>query len=289
MCGFAGFIEPSKRSGLDVRKAMSDSLLHRGPDDAGSDLIDHPLASVGLGFRRLAIIDLSIAGHQPMALPDHSVYIMLNGEIYNYKEVRIELENLGCKFNSNSDTEVVLLAYKTWGIKMIDRLIGMFAILILDTLSDCVFLIRDRAGVKPLFWYKNEDGEILFASELKAFHEHPRFKKELNHDALSLFLMNGSIPAPYTIFKNAFKVEPGNWVKVNLKSMKVDTTEYWNAFDAYNKPVLDISFQEAKLETEKLMQSAFNYRMVADVPVGVFLSGGYDSTGCNCITKEFGG
>ncbi len=278
MCGFAGFIEPQKKSGFDVLNAMSESLQHRGPDDSGNEIIDHTYATIGLGFRRLAIIDLSSTGHQPMSLPDKSVHIMMNGEIYNYQEIKLELQTLGCSFISSSDTEVVLQAYNSWGINMIDRLIGMFAIFIFDSLKDCTYLIRDRAGVKPLFWYRSPDGDLLFASELKAFHKHPSFVKELNNDSLSLYLMNGSIPAPYTIFSNAFKVEPGTWVRVDLKTNKLEKHVYWNAFDAYNKPVLEISFNEAKVETEKLMQSAFNYRMVADVPVGVFLSGGYDST-----------
>lgn len=278
MCGFAGFIEPRKKSGFDVLKAMSDSLQHRGPDDSGNEIIEHTYASIGLGFRRLSIIDLSSAGHQPMSLPDQSVYIMMNGEIYNYREIKVELQTAGCKFISNSDTEVVLQAYKTWGINMLNRLIGMFAIFIFDSEKDCTYLIRDRAGVKPLFWHQSSSDDILFASELKAFHKHPSFSKQLNYDSLSLFLMNGSIPAPYTIFRNTYKVEPGSWVKLDLKTKKVEKQIYWNAFDAYNKPRLDISFTDAKVETEKLMQSAFNYRMVADVPVGVFLSGGYDST-----------
>lgn len=286
MCGFAGFVDYKKITSKEVLNAMTDSLMHRGPDDSGYDLIAVQSANIGLGFRRLSIIDLSPNGHQPMFSPDQEIAIMLNGEIYNFREIRVELEDKGVVFISNSDTEVVLHSYLIWGMEMLKKFVGMFAIVLVDKRRNEVILIRDRAGIKPLFWYEESNGNVLFASELKAFHYHPGFVKELNVNALSLFFMHGSIPAPYSIFKNAYKVKPGYWIKFNLLSREKSEIEYWNAFDSYNLPVYNVDYNEAKQETKRLMQSSFEYRMVADVPVGVFLSGGYDSTAVAALLSK---
>lgn len=286
MCGLAGFVDYKKSTSLEVLKAMTDSLVHRGPDDCGYDLIELNKGTIGLGFRRLSIIDLSPNGHQPMYSPDQRIALMLNGEIYNFLEIRKELEEKGVVFKSNSDTEVVLYSYLVWGIEMLKKFVGMFAIVLVDKRTNEVFLIRDRVGIKPLFWHKCKNGSILFASELKSFHKHPDFIKKLNIDALSLFFMHGSIPAPYTIFENTFKMKPGHWMKFNLETHEILDVEYWNGFDPYNTPVFNIDYNEAKQETEKLMQSAFEYRMISDVPVGVFLSGGYDSTAVAALLSK---
>ena len=285
MCGLAGFIDYSKQDDLEVVKLMANSLVHRGPDDSGYEFIQHNHAHVGFGFRRLSIIDLSPAGHQPMYSVDRNFVVMLNGEIYNYMDIRKELEASGRSFISNSDTEVVLQAYQQWGISMIDKLIGMFAIVLMDVKANKVILIRDRAGVKPLFWYQ-KDGMILFASELKAFHANKRFEKEIDQNALALYFKHGNIPAPYSIFKNTFKVEPGHYISIDLNSYSVITKCYWDAFNVYNQTTSTLNYEEAKKETEGLMQSAFDFRMVADVPVGVFLSGGYDSTAVAALLSK---
>jgi asparagine synthase (glutamine-hydrolysing) len=270
---------------LELVKAMAGTLVHRGPDDDGAEFIQHGGVSIGLGFRRLSIIDLSPAGHQPMADPTGRIWILLNGEVYNYADIRKELEALGVSFKSHSDTEVVLQSYLTWGMSMLDRFIGMFAITLLDLRSSSFYLIRDRAGVKPLYYHQSSCG-FLFGSELKSFHPHPDFKKEIDPEGLSLYFMNGNIPAPYTIYKNTWKVEPGQVVEIKLTSKSLSKNTYWNIYDHVNKPLGYISYDEALSETERLMRSAFQYRMVSDVPVGVFLSGGYDSTAVTAILAQ---
>jgi asparagine synthase (glutamine-hydrolysing) len=282
MCGFAGFIDYRSVTSMEVLNAMASCLVHRGPDDSGMELLHLEKACIGLGFRRLSILDLSQAGHQPMFSPDRSLVIMLNGEIYNFREIRSELEKEGVHFKSESDTEVVLQSFRKWGMKMLDCFIGMFALVLVDIKEQKVYLARDRAGVKPLFFYSSEN-LILFGSELKAFHQHPQFKKEINLDALALYFQNGSIPAPYSIFKNTFKVVPGNFICLDLKTRDISSREYWNAFDAYNAEPLRLDYKEAMTLTESMLQSACDYRMIADVPVGVFLSGGYDSTAVTAL------
>lgn len=285
MCGFAGFIDFTSQHEFSVLKAMADTLVHRGPDDSGYEFLQKSNAHIGFGFRRLSIIDLSPLGHQPMYHHSKKLLVMLNGEIYNYQELRKELIALGHSFVSNSDTEVVLNGYAQWGISVVEKFVGMFSIALLDEEKEKVYLIRDRAGVKPLFYYKHGD-VVLFGSELKAFHANPFFKKELNVDALGLYFKNGNIPAPYCIFKNAFKVNPGHWLSIDLKSKETTEHCYWDAFDAYNQKTSLLSYSDAKIKTEELMQSAFDYRMVADVPVGVFLSGGYDSTAVAALLSK---
>ena len=198
-----------------------------------------------------------------------------NGEVYNFSEIRQELVASGFSFRSNSDTEVILKSYIKWGLDCINKFIGMFSIAIFDSVKKQLVLIRDRAGVKPLFYYSDND-VFLFGSELKSFHRHPGFKKELSYEGITSFLENGFISAPLTIFKNTNKLGAGEYLILDLQSKKIETKKYWNVHDSYSKPVLDVSFEEALSETEKLLKSAFQYRMIADVPIGVFLSGGYD-------------
>lgn len=275
MCGIAGFVDFNKNSTeLDV-KAMIAPLNHRGPDGEGTLLLKNSDAVIGFGHKRLSIIDLSNNGKQPMSL-DH-LHITFNGEIYNYREIKIELLELGHQFRGESDTEMILHAYKQWGINAVDKFIGMFAIVLYDDLNKEILIIRDRAGVKPLFYYQ-KNNLFLFSSELKSFQEHPNFEKNLNLDAVAAFMQYGNVPTPHCIFKNCKKVNPGHFIKIDLKSKKQQEIQYWNVYDYYNKPKSKISYQEAKKETKKILLSACKYRMVADVPVGVFLSGGYDST-----------
>jgi asparagine synthase (glutamine-hydrolysing) len=284
MCGFTGFIDFNKETGAEVLSAMAGELLHRGPDDSGAEVFSLPSVEVGFGFRRLSIIDLSEAGHQPMIAGDGAFAIIFNGEIYNYAEVKKELLSVGVKFKSDTDSEVILQSYIKWGKECVQKFIGMFAFAIFDKEKQQVIVFRDRAGVKPLFYYK-KDGLILFGSELKSFHKHPSFHKKINHSALALFMQNGYIPAPYTIFENAHKLRPGHRLIIDLQSRKTIEEEYWNVIDFYNKPI-QINFNEALEKTEQLLVSAFNYRMVADVPVGVFLSGGIDSSVVTAILQK---
>lgn len=277
MCGITGFVDFKGNSNSETLKKMSDALLHRGPDDEGHEIIVHHKTQIGFGFRRLAIIDLTAAGHQPMKSPDGRLTIIFNGEIYNHAELRTILESKGHSFKSHSDTEVILHSYMQWGLGCIEKFTGMFAIAIYDEIKEKVILIRDRSGVKPLYWYFKDD-ILLFGSELKTFHCHPSFRKEINQAALGLYFQHGYIPAPHCIFCNTYKLIPGHFLTIDLKNKNVQTTCYWNVTDFYNKPKLKISESDAIEETEKILSKAFNYRMVADVPVGVFLSGGYDSS-----------
>lgn len=283
MCGIAGFIDFKNSSSLTVVEKMTDTLYHRGPDGAGYEFIQENSYQIGFGHRRLAIIDLTELGKQPMFFDN--CWITFNGEIYNYKEIKKELLDLGHQFVSDSDTEVILHAYKQWGINCVHRFIGMFAFVIYDKINEKIILLRDRTGIKPLNYYIDSE-TILFASELKAFHEHPAFKKELNLAAVSAFMQYGNVPGELSIFNNCFKLLPGHFAELNLFSKKFTVKQYWNVYDCYNQPKLDISFDEAKNETEKLIQSAANYRMVADVPIGVFLSGGYDSTTTTALLQK---
>ncbi|HQY12524.1 MAG TPA: asparagine synthase (glutamine-hydrolyzing) [Ferruginibacter sp.] len=278
MCGISGFTDFTKRTGRDILEKMNRVLAHRGPDGEGYGIYDAAAATVGLGHRRLSIIDLSEGGRQPQTF--RHLHITFNGEIYNYSEIKKELEQKGHEFHSHSDTEVILHAYDEWGSSALQKFIGMFAFVIYDEKQQQLFACRDRAGVKPFFYY-HKDGLFLFASELKAMLQHPAFVKEINKDAAAAFMQYGYVPTPHCIYKHTFKLKPGHFLTMDLTSQNIRTQQYWNVYDAYNKPLLDIPFAEALAETEKVLSKAFEYRMVSDVPVGVFLSGGYDSS---CVT-----
>ncbi len=277
MCGITGFIDFNQRSTLENLSAMAGTLEHRGPDDDGNEIFALTEATIGFGFRRLSIIDLSETGHQPMHSHNAQLTIVFNGEIYNHAEIRKTLEEKGHHFKSHSDTEVILNAYLEWDLDCVHHFTGMFAIALFDRKKNKVFLLRDRAGVKPLFYYHHE-GLILFASELKAFHRHPHFKKALNLSSVALYFQHGYVPAPHCIFENTYKLLPGHWATLDLKHKNISIKKYWDVTDYYNQPRLPISFEDAITETEKILKKACEYRMVADVPVGIFLSGGYDSS-----------
>ena len=283
MCGIAGFIDFKNSSSQDILKQCTDVLSHRGPDGSGYEFFQNDHCQVGLGHRRLSIIDLSNAASQPMWYKNFC--IIFNGEMYNYAEVKSTLEQLGHQFVSHSDTEVILHAWEEWGTDLISHFVGMFVFIIYDTDKKELICFRDRAGVKPLYYYW-KDGLFLFASELKSFHKHPGFKKEINLQALHQFLQYGYIIAPLAIFKNTFKLLPGHYLKFDTVNTTYTVEKYWDVYDSYNKPKLDITEKEAKEHVEQLLVSACQYRMVADVPVGVFLSGGYDSTAVTAILQS---
>ena len=275
MCGITGFVDYKKSTGMEVLKAMTDAMLHRGPDDGGHEVYEASQAAIGFGQRRLSILDLSPLGHQPMHFGD--LIVNFNGEIYNFKEIRKELEEKGYSFNSWSDTEVILKGYHCWGMDVVQKFIGMFAFVLYDRQKEQLFFVRDRAGVKPLYYYRDQD-IFLFGSELKALFRHPSFPKKIDTNSLALFLQYSYIPAPHSIFHNTFKLLPGHFLRLDLGTRSQELIKYWDVFDYYNQPKLDLSDQEAIEHTDKLLKSAYEYRMVADVPVGVFLSGGYDSS-----------
>jgi asparagine synthase (glutamine-hydrolysing) len=283
MCGITGFFDHQSNTSSEIIEKMTNTMVHRGPDGGSTILLDSNNVKIGLGHRRLAIIDLTDHGKQPMQF--QHLWITFNGEIYNYKELKSELELLGHSFSSQSDTEMILHAFMEWREKCLDKFIGMFAFVIVDQSTGKVFAARDRAGVKPLVFYKKKD-LLLFGSELKTFHQHPRFEKELDSSAIALFLQYGNIPAPHSIFKDCFKLLPGHYLTYDLTNQGLEIKKYWDVYDAYNQPKLELSFEEAKKETTTILQKAFDYRMVADVPVGVFLSGGYDSVSVTALLQK---
>ncbi len=283
MCGITGFIDFKCNSSESLLKNMLATMNHRGPDGARVFYQQRENFIVGLGHSRLSIIDLSSSASQPLYYQDW--VIVFNGEIYNYAEIKKELEVLGHQFQTASDTEVILHAWQEWREQAVHKFIGMFVFVIYHQQEQTLTVYRDRAGVKPLFYYW-KDGLFLFASELKAFHQHPQFRKELNQDALALFLKYCYVPAPHCIFKNCFKLEPGHFLSLTTDNRLLTTNQYWNVNNAYTKPKLEIGEKEAIEETEKVLKKAFDYRMVADVPVGVFLSGGYDSSAVAALLQK---
>lgn len=281
MCGIVGFIDQNKR--LDILDNMLEIQAHRGPDDRG--LYFDEKTGIHLGHNRLSILDLSNAGHQPMVSKCGNYTIIYNGEVYNFKEIKEELIEKGYIFCSHSDTEVILYSLIEWGMEAVHKFIGMFAIVFYDRKKQKLFLIRDRAGVKPLYYY-NFNGIFMFSSEIKSFHKHPKFKKEINYKVLSYYFRLGYIPAPYTIFKNCYKLEPGHYLEYDIKTSTFDVTKYWDVEAFYKKEKFDLSENEILDSLENILDSAINYRMISDVPVGVFLSGGYDSSFVSSILSQ---
>ena len=283
MCGIVGFIDFNKRSDKQTLQKMTDVLHHRGPDDSGYSFLDNANCQIGLGHRRLSILDLSKYGHQPMSF--QNLEIVYNGEVYNFREIKDELEKYEYRFESDSDTEVILKAFHKWGKEAVHKFNGMFAFTIYDQADQKVYIYRDRAGVKPLFWYW-KNNLLLFSSELKSFHENEKFEKKINENSLALYLQYGYILQPHSIFQHTRKLQAGHYLSIDLQTKQIEEKTYWDIIDFYNKPKLDISAKEAIRETEKLLKSAFEYRMVADVPVGIFLSGGYDSSVVTAILQK---
>ncbi|MDQ3277990.1 MAG: asparagine synthase (glutamine-hydrolyzing) [Bacteroidota bacterium] len=278
MCGIAGFVDFRKQSNEQNLRDSIACLNHRGPDGDGVFVQETLQASIGLGHRRLSIIDLSNAASQPMHFD--GLHIVFNGEIYNYAEIREDLLRRGHQFSTHSDTEVILHAWREWGPEAIKQWHGMFAIVLFDEKKNEIVCIRDRAGVKPFYYYWQDD-IFLFGSELKGITQHASFKKKINVNAVASFLQYGYISHPHCIYEHTYKLQPGHYLRLDLESRRIANVQYWNVYTAYNKPKLNIDLPEAIEETEKVLAKSFQYRMVADVPVGVFLSGGYDSS---CVT-----
>ncbi len=278
MCGLTGFVTASPSNDLtaDVRR-MCDALVHRGPDDSG-EWID-PQLGVALGFRRLSIIDLSPAGHQPMLSPSGRFAGTLNGEIYNFEELRSELPKIA--YRGHSDTEVMLAAFEAWGVeRAVKRFNGMFAIAVWDRESRRLHLVRDRMGVKPLY-YGTARNTFLYGSELKAFEQHPDFDRRIDRNVLPLYLRFLYVPAPFSIYEGIYKLMPGTILTYDPAKRATSTTTYWSARDAATDGAqhpFQGSEDDAANELETLLRDSVRLRMVADVPLGVFLSGGVDSS-----------
>jgi len=295
MCGFAGILDSRADPGSlrEAAAGMAAALLHRGPDDGGA-WSDAP--GVAFGFRRLAIQDLSAEGHQPMASASGRFTIVFNGEVYNFLELRRELEVRGVRFRGHSDTEVILAAFEAWGVRdSLPRMVGMFAMAIWDRSERILWLVRDRLGVKPLYYgvpgvesvhgdqslRVPEGSPLLFGSELKAFAAHPRFDASIDREALADFMQYGYIPAPRSIWTGIRKLPPGCLLRYDPSRQVGVVESWWSARDAMLAGLespLACSEDEAVDELQHLLDDAIRIRMIADVPLGAFLSGGIDSS-----------
>ncbi|PYU93128.1 MAG: asparagine synthase (glutamine-hydrolyzing) [Acidobacteria bacterium] len=285
MCGITGLLTPSA-SGEDLETAvrrMASALVHRGPDDEGA-WVD-PEVGIALGFRRLAILDLSTAGHQPMVSACGRHVIVFNGEVYNFAELRHELEPKGHCFRGHSDTEVMLAAIGQWGLQeAVKKFVGMFAFALWDRQERILHLVVDRVGIKPLYygWARRS---FLFGSELKALRAHPGFAAEINRGALSLQMRYSYIPQPHSIYRGTYKLRPGTMLSVKADSVPCSgpgsPVSYWSAREAAERGAAHpfrASEQEAADRLEELLREAVRLRLVSDVPLGAFLSGGIDSS-----------
>ena len=285
MCGIAGYLArgtaPDDACMRAELLAMTVAIQHRGPDDSG--LWCDPAAGIALGHRRLSIVDLSPLGHQPMSSPHGRYVIVFNGEIYNYRDLRAELQSHGAQFRGSSDTEVLLAAMEHWGVeRALQRASGMFALAVWDAAERRLILARDRFGEKPLY-FGEFAGLLGFASELKALRAHSSFAGDIDRDALALLLMHGCIPAPRSIYSNIHKLLPGHLavIRQSGNGFAVDQRPYWNVAEfvtsCVGQPPLD-SPAAAVDAVEAALTASIRQQMVADVPVGAFLSGGVDSS-----------
>jgi asparagine synthase (glutamine-hydrolysing) len=294
MCGICGILHTSpivQQVDKSLLISMSSTMVHRGPDDAGTYI--NPSRRLGFGFRRLSIIDLSPAGHQPMSTQDGSVTIIFNGEIYNHLHLRSTLEGKGYRYHSRTDTETILYAYQEYGLDFVHKLLGMFAIAIWDERQQRLVLARDRIGVKPLY-YTLREGRLVFGSEIKALLEHPVVSRELNEEAMDHYLTFLIPPAPMTMFRNIMKLEPGHMMIVD-RNGSPKKVQYWDLAETFNQPSITLSGDPVTASPftnheslrdhattaamiRTFLKQAIKDRMMSDVPFGVFLSGGIDSS-----------
>ena len=279
MCGIAGVLcMNGGRAALESAAAMGESLRHRGPDDEGL-WVDMP-AGIALAHRRLSIIDLSPLGRQPMTSEDGRYVIAYNGEVYNFPALREELAGLGLRFRGNSDTEVVLAALGAWGVEAaVSRFVGMFAFALWDRREGELTLVRDRLGIKPLYW-GHVGGALLFGSELKALTACETWQPEVDRDALAAFARWNYVPCPMSIYRGVCKLEPGTLLRIRCGE-EPRIARYWDVREIAREGLaepLSLSDEEATDRLEALLRDAVRQRMIADVPLGVFLSGGADSS-----------
>jgi len=275
MCGIVGIASKLPQSNRAWLSKGRDLMFHRGPDDFGEWWsLD---GRVGLAHRRLSIIDLSKAGHQPMQIKQNGFHIVFNGEIYNFLELKKELIDFGHSFESNSDTEVILKSYVQWGGQCLSHLDGMFAFAIYDSKKEKVFLARDRVGEKPLF-YRISNGELRFASELKAILADSKIPRVINKEAFDCYLSMGFAPGNLCLLEGFHKLPPAHAMVFSLKSANVKIWQYWQ-IPEFNEKSLDDFYENDLIdELEELLAESVNRQMVADVPVGLLLSGGIDSS-----------
>ena len=296
MCGITGLITTDRKP-IDrgILEQMTERVRHRGPDDGGTWIGEAGGVQIGLGNRRLSILDLSQRGHMPMASADGRWRITYNGEIYNFQEIRRELEALGYAFRSDTDTEVALHAYAEWGPACLKRFNGMFAFAIWDQREGSLFIARDRLGVKPLY-FADWGANFAFASEIKSLLANPSLPRDIDLDALDLYLTFRVIPQPYTIFRAVRKLAPGHYLL--WKNGRVERRAYWDVFGHANgdgpAPAngsgrAQRSMPALKRELRELMEDAVRLRLRSDVPLGVLLSGGIDSSVVASLTARLSG
>ena len=285
MCGICGLWQSNDRVDETILRAMSDRQAHRGPDDSG--LYRNPDGRLGFGFRRLAIIDLSPSGHQPMTNENGDVWIVYNGEIYNYPDLRRELVRAGHEFHSTSDTEVILHGYEEWGERLLPRLRGMFAFALWDETEQSLLLARDRIGIKPLHYYW-DGARFAFASEIKSILALPNLKTDLDHSALWDYFTYLYVPTPKTAYKFIRKLPPAHYLKLGRDFMyagrlapKIE--EYW---DVRNWGARSLSRREAAEAVRAQLTDSVQSHLLADVPVGVLLSGGLDSSAVTAFAAQ---
>ncbi|HEY1938486.1 MAG TPA: asparagine synthase (glutamine-hydrolyzing) [Candidatus Angelobacter sp.] len=278
MCGIAGFINWRSKTGADALAAANCAIAHRGPDDAGLQLIDMKNGNgcVGLANRRLAILDLSPAGHQPMSDPTTGNWIAYNGEVFNFQEIRTRLEGEGAQFTSHTDTEVIMKAYAAYGKSCVDHFRGMFAFSIWDSAAQKLFVARDRFGKKPLYYFQG-DGFLFFASEVRALLATGLIPRRINEDAVEQYLSFGSICDPQTLISGVKALPAGS--HMTWSNGAITIRKYWDAASFAGRNFHQRAEEkEVVAGLEPLLTEAINLRMVSDVPVGVFLSGGIDSS-----------
>ncbi|HET7159203.1 MAG TPA: asparagine synthase (glutamine-hydrolyzing), partial [Burkholderiales bacterium] len=273
MCGITGMFDTRGRREIDrsLLARMNDTQFHRGPDEGGV----HLEPGVGLGHRRLSIIDLS-SGQQPLYNEDRSVVVSFNGEIYNFLELVPELQALGHVFHTRCDTEVIVHAWEAWGEACVTRFRGMFAFALWDRNRETLFLARDRLGVKPLYYAMLDDGLLIFGSELKALLAHPRLKRDIDPAAVEEYFAYGYVPEPRTIFRGAYKLPPACTLSLKRGETLHEPHGYW---DVPFKPGPSITEEEASEELITRLRESVKIRLMSEVPLGAFLSGGVDSSG----------
>jgi len=289
MCGISGLFTSSTAGSerIDERvQLMNSQLVHRGPDDDGQWA--DPPSGIALGFRRLAILDLSMAGHQPMKSGSGRYMMVFNGEVYNFRALRDELESLGYTFQGHSDTEVILAAFERWGIeKAVLRFVGMFAIAIWDNQERALTLVRDRMGIKPLYYHCGP-GWVSFASELKALRADPEFRADLDWSTLGSYFRYLCVPAPATIYRDTYKLLPGHLLTIRNPGDSPTPITYWSVTDVAERGQTAPQAQGPEMidGLEAVLKDAVGLRMEADVPLGAFLSGGVDSATVTALMQS---
>ena len=289
MCGISGIFSLSNKNPdvIKLVQSMNNSLKHRGPDDSG--VWNENDFSCILAHRRLSIVDLSATGKQPMISKSTRFIICYNGEVYNTKELNIILTENNISLRGHSDTELILELCEILGIEnVLKKLIGMFAFALYDRKEEKIYLCRDRLGIKPIYWTLINNNEFVFSSELKPLILHPQVPKKINRNIISNFLRHGYIPAPFSIYDNVFKLEPGKILEISKKDFNPKIESFWNLQDIIKERKIDKKRHEQSYVTEldELLNDSVSKRMIADVPVGSFLSGGIDSTTVSAIMQK---